>query len=109
MTGSGGKGTTSMCDEKTTSDGITTDGREPGKGTHRLVIRAIITKTATVTVDVPEDELEDVRLDPHCVIGSSIDAAFDAADEQHEDVSYDYQIRDASNGYGIIVDFDYDD
>lgn len=75
---------------------------------HKLIIRVAITKTAELTIDVPEDKLDDIRLEPYETVGDRIDAAFEAADEQYDDVSYDYQITDASNGYGIIIDWNDD-
>lgn len=67
----------------------------------KILVRVEIRKYATVEKEITDEEYDALKTDgPVC-----LDDVFDAADQQHNDVTYDYQIVDAETKETI---FDWD-
>lgn len=72
----------------------------------KIRINAEITKSASLEIVVDEETFSALQTDdPQDVIGGYIDAAWEAANDSHDDIKYDYQLVDVQNDK-IIVDWD---
>lgn len=71
----------------------------------KVRINAEITKFASLEIEVDEETFSALQTDdPQDVISGEMDDAWEAANDSHNNIQYDYQLIDAQNDK-IIVDW----
>lgn len=72
----------------------------------KIRINAEITKSASLEIEVDDETFSALQTDdPQDVISGELDAAWEAANDAHDGIKYDYQLVDAKNDK-IIVDWE---
>lgn len=72
----------------------------------KIRINAEITKSASLEIEVDDETFSALQTDdPQDVISGELDAAWEAANDSHDDIKYDYQLVDGENDK-IIVDWE---
>lgn len=72
----------------------------------KIRINAEIMKFATLEIEVDEETFSALQTDdPYDVISGDLDLAWEAANDSHDDIKYDYQLVDAQNDK-IIIDWE---